>query len=387
MLSELKNYTETNGMKLNIKKTKVMIFNKTGRHMRRNIYFGTDKIETTREYKYLGFKVTPSGEITSGLKDLKDRAMRAFAKTKKKLGAFFRTKPEITLKIFKSLIIPILLYASDFWGILNLPANNPIETVHMSFCKQLLGVQKCTTNIGVLLELGEIPLMLYAKKNALKNWSRIANKLKCNDLTSETYESAIEKDLVWPRYIENTITKNGLRGLFLVQSKDTHTQVFQRMKDIFLQESFSDINSDNSKLRTYGKFKQTAGYESYLNDIKDLRVRSSFTKLRLSNHELMIEKGRHQKKKLERYERVCPFCPLQIEDEIHFLLECSCYQRLRGHLFTEANEKLPNFKYLQNTQKFFLLMNNQKLTSITPKYIHEMMETRKVSTEAQNTQI
>ena len=42
-------------MTLNIKKTKVMIFNKGGRHIRRNIYFGDNRIETTRQYKYLGF--------------------------------------------------------------------------------------------------------------------------------------------------------------------------------------------------------------------------------------------------------------------------------------------------------------------------------------------
>ena len=84
------------------------------RHIRRNIYYGAERIETTREYKYLGYKVTPSGEITSGLSDLKDRAMRAFAKTKKQLGPYFRAYPEITLKVIKAVIEPILLYASDF---------------------------------------------------------------------------------------------------------------------------------------------------------------------------------------------------------------------------------------------------------------------------------
>ena len=67
-----------------------MIFNKTGRHIRRNIYFGDVRIETTRQYKYLGFMVTPSGEITTGLKDLKDRATRAMAKMTKKQGILFR---------------------------------------------------------------------------------------------------------------------------------------------------------------------------------------------------------------------------------------------------------------------------------------------------------
>ena len=81
MLIALKNYTSKNRMTLNIEKTKVMILNNSGRHMRRQFYFGENEIET-RQYKYLGFMMTPSGEITTGLKDLKDRASRAIISMK-----------------------------------------------------------------------------------------------------------------------------------------------------------------------------------------------------------------------------------------------------------------------------------------------------------------
>ena len=84
--------------------------------IRRNIYYRDKRIETTRQYKYLGFMVTPSGEITTGLKDLKDRSLRAFAKMKNKLGVFFKKHPLISIKLFNALVQPILLYASDFWG-------------------------------------------------------------------------------------------------------------------------------------------------------------------------------------------------------------------------------------------------------------------------------
>ena len=166
-------------MALNIKKTKIMIFNKTGRHIRENFYFGQDRLMSTRQYKYLGFLVTPSGEISSGLKDLKDRALRAFYKLKTKMGSTFRTQPSLTVKLFRSLIEPILLYASDLWGVMKLPTNNPIENLFMSFYKQLLGVQKQTTNNGVLLELGLLPITIWGKKKAIKNWVRIAKGANC----------------------------------------------------------------------------------------------------------------------------------------------------------------------------------------------------------------
>ena len=68
---------------------------------------------------------------------------------------------------------PVLLYSSDFWGCIKLPANNPTENMHTMFCKQLLGVQKCTPNNCVLLEVERVPLVLLAEKAAIKNWERI----------------------------------------------------------------------------------------------------------------------------------------------------------------------------------------------------------------------
>ena len=179
-----------------------MIFNKSGRHIRKRFFLGETPVETTREYKYLGFKITPSGEIQSGLKDLKDRALKAFMKLKMKLGPRFRKFPQITIKLFNSLVRPILLYASDFWGILKMPKSNPIDTLFLSFCKQLLGVDKTTTNIGVLLELGLVPLNIYAQKYSIQNWNRIAKLETCNPLTSLSYRNSTLEELTWPSMIK-----------------------------------------------------------------------------------------------------------------------------------------------------------------------------------------
>ena len=65
------------GLKINVDKTKCMVFNKSGRHIRCAIPCGNTVINSTREYKYLGFIVTPSGEVNTGIKDLKSRAIVA----------------------------------------------------------------------------------------------------------------------------------------------------------------------------------------------------------------------------------------------------------------------------------------------------------------------
>ena len=84
--------------------------------------------------------MTPSGEINSGLKDLRDRGLKAFMKIKHSLGSDFNQDLQTSLSLIDSLIKPILLYACELWGCMKLPKSNPIENLHMMMCKQVLGV-------------------------------------------------------------------------------------------------------------------------------------------------------------------------------------------------------------------------------------------------------
>ena len=103
---------------------------------------------------------------------------------------------------------------SDFWGCMKLPKTNPIENLHMMMSKQLLGVQKQTTNIGVLLELGRVPLPLQAVKLAIKNWERIKQQ-KANMLLLASYRDATTENLMWISTIKNYLEANGMLNFFL----------------------------------------------------------------------------------------------------------------------------------------------------------------------------
>ena len=195
-----------------------MIFNKTGRLLHKDFYLGESKLENVRSYKYLGLIFTPSGEIKSALDDLRSRALKAYICLKYKLGACFKDYIEDTITLFDTLVKPIMLYGSDFWGCLKLPSNNPIENLHMQFCKQLLGVQKNTTNIGALLELGRTPIILHAQKAAIKNWERIKNE-KANNLVIKSYKDASTQSLDWFNSIKNALERNGMQNL-LIESTD-----------------------------------------------------------------------------------------------------------------------------------------------------------------------
>ena len=50
--------------------------------------------------------------------------------------------------------------------------------MYMSFCKQLLDVQKQTMNEGVMLELGQFPLLIHAKKKSNQKLGEDGNGYK-----------------------------------------------------------------------------------------------------------------------------------------------------------------------------------------------------------------
>ena len=112
----------------------------------------------------------------------------------------------------------------------------------------------------------------------------------------------------------------------------------------------------------------------YLSEIQNIDQRTALTKFRLSNHCLKIETGRHER--IDKNNRFCPFCPNQIEDEKHALLQCQAYSTLRKNLFDslsmQSNETSPIF----NQSKFMRLLTDPVYLPITAKYLYKMFQCR-----------
>ena len=154
----------------------------------------------------------------------------------------------------------------------------------MRICKQILGVQKQTTNVGVLLEIGRIPLGIWAAKFSVKNWERIRLG-SGNEILIEIFK---EGDLCWDLSIKSLLEKNGMLNFYIDNPITEYPFIFkklyQRLYDNFHESSFGVIQENSSKLRTYALFKTKPGIEKYLIGIKNVFIRQEVTKFRLSNH-------------------------------------------------------------------------------------------------------
>ena len=125
-------------------------------------------------------------------------------------------------------------------------------------------------------------------------------------------------------------------------------------------------------LRTYSLFKNDFFIEHHLESITDFRYRTAITKLRCSSHALEVERGRYQNPKVPRDLRLCLVCQV-VEDEEHFVTNCSINQAERRLLYSKISCKVPRFSILSDFDKFLYLLTNNDPQILTwfGKFVHQ----------------
>ena len=108
--------------------------------------------------------------------------------------------------------------------------------------------------------------------------------------------------------------------------------------------------NETSSNRLYKHIKENFIFEPYLNLINKAK-RIHISKVRLSSHLFLVERGRWGTKKLRLEERKCEKCNV-LEDEYHCLIECVRFERERRGLLPPALVNRPSMfefvKFLKN---------------------------------------
>ena len=170
-LDILEVYCDRWNLTVNENKTKIVIFRKGGR-LPANLQFNYkgSKIEIVNKFCYLGIVFTCGGSSFETQKTLSGQALKAIFTLKKYLHSFTALKPSHILDLFGKLISPILNYGSEVWGFHKAKS---IETVHMQFCKRMLGIKQSTQNDFVHGELGRVDYQSLRYINIVKFWLKI----------------------------------------------------------------------------------------------------------------------------------------------------------------------------------------------------------------------
>ena len=116
-INGMEKYCEKWKLKVNVSKTKIIIFG-SRKHLVRVYLYNKKQIEIVDYFKYLGVPFTPNSKFTECRKYVVNQARKAmYLKLKK---AHIQKLPiDVQLDLFHNMVLPILLYSSEVWGIEN----------------------------------------------------------------------------------------------------------------------------------------------------------------------------------------------------------------------------------------------------------------------------
>ncbi len=362
------------------------------------------ELECVQEYTYLGIVITASGSFSAAKKTLTEKGLKSYFKLTRTLG-FHYGHIDVGLHVFDHTVKPILLYGSEVWGgcgffrpkikrntvnykIEKNFAELPQERVNLKICKFLLGLPQCASSDSVRGELGRFPLYIDIVCNVLKYWVRL-EKLQADHFLKEVFEcNKLLSEYSWSGSIKFLLDELKLSSFW--SNKPTNNYVVNRARkslitrfeNMWYENLHNDVRKDKlqkNKLRTYRKFKLSFEYEDYLSKIKNIDARLQLTRFRTSCHRLHIETGRTTKGYTPVSERVCNLCNTgAIEDEEHFLLQCSTYNDLRNVLMSNITDIFPGATDLSQGELFGWLMasKNDKAINSTAVYVQKAMSLR-----------
>lgn len=377
-LDKLYEYCQQWGLTVNTAKTKIVVFRKSGAISQNESWFyNNEPLAVVNDFTYLGVVFNYTGSFVLNNQYIVSKALRANSMLLNKISKY-NVSPAISLQLFDAFVGSILNYASPVWGI---SKSKEIERVHLKFCKAILGVKISTCNVAVYGELGRYPMFIARYVSAIKYWFKI--QYSDNILLSRIYKDALDKSRRgkknWVSGIRNLLNMYGFSHVW-DNPESTHCVTFlkifkQRLVDCFKQEWHSDVQRKPILSHLYVHLKSDFGLEEYLKILQCKSLRRNFTRLRLSAHNLRIQSERYKRMPIERQSRLCQICHKnQIEDEFHFILECSEFRDLRHQYIKRYFYTRPSMAKLLD----LFNSNNKAILTNLCKYVNAALLKRKL---------
>ena len=352
-MNALHEFCLSNNLTVNTSKSKAMYVSGKIKRKLPVIFYNQEPLDWVEDFKYLGVHIARNGKLTNGLKNVCQQARCAQAT----LDLHIIKHPSVSIQhifeLFDCLIKPILCYGCEIYGAENYAI---IETFHLKFMKHILDVKSSTNSVMVYAETGRYPLAIYINMCMIKFWFKILNS-HIHKLIHIVYQHLLHQPCMgeWLSHVKNILCINGFGHVWINQGVDNQKQFLNafeiRCRDIYSQQCLSEIR-DSSRCRMYEEIKPSfsASYYVKFNIHKNLRI--CFTKLRLSSHKLLVERGRWIKPKVAYNERRCTLCNYSdIQDEFHITLCCVKFKSLREKYIKPYYYRRPSM------QKFVELMN------------------------------
>ena len=321
-LDALQGFCQQRQLTVNLTKTKVVVF-EASKSECVDFVFNGRIVEQVESYRYLGFHFHATKNMSYGVSHLVSAARKAVHAMKRRCAHLHIRDPAMQCRLFNSLVLPILSYASEVWAV-DPKLGEAAEKLHRQFLKQLLHIRNSTATEIVLAEFGRYPLQVHFWQQILRfhNWVL--------QLDNSRY---VKLALVYGAELkDNHVLEHQQKGwrsfvsTFLA-TQPRHPCVFQNLDVSAILDNLKEAHrsallaSDGSTVKFHNSLQLEYNCAAYLSSVQSFDSRRLISRFRCGCHGLHVDTGRWAAAKLSREDRVCQVChSLAVEDEQHFFV-------------------------------------------------------------------
>ena len=374
MLDVLFNWSKKWCINVNKTKSKIIHFRHERTEISKNVFkCGESNISYVSSYKYLGVFFNEFLCYDENADILAQAAGRALGSIIAKYKSHKYMGYSTYTKLFDSCVCPVMEYAAGVWGYRNY---NKINTVQHRAARSFLGVHRFTPTLALEGDMGWLIPKYRRWSQMLRLWNRLVS-MPDDRVTKQIfvndYYLAMSNFENWCTSIYRILNVLHKENLFYERQPcdiDSALQSFYTIQE----EQWRRAIVQKPKLRFYQLFKSNLAVENYVRYNLTPSQRSIMAQFRAGILPLNIETGRFRNIKLE--ERLCTLCDQQeVESELHFLFDCSCYNHLRQPWLQNINVTHTSFREMSTEEKLCTLFD--KSHRCTAKFILNCFNHRK----------
>jgi len=356
------NFLASRGLKVNLGKTKVVVFAAGGFRSRNEEFnWRREKIEIVRNYVYLGVMFHSTGSFSQAAENSVSKGISAQGVVLSTLKRQKTLNLETSSKLYDSIIQSTTLYAAGVWG---LGMEKKLERVQQQFFKRILNLPSCTPGYFVRLETGRAHTALEVTKLGLQMLNRIV-KSPQNCLLKQAYNKLRSlslrypnKNCSWFRKMYNLLDPLGMQNILNINPAIIS---FSSRKRIILKhrESLGVVDLESAKNSTflpiYESLVVSCSCKPYFHVKMPIYLTSTVIQTRLGLSIIFNKGSWHNLGQFE--ECYCKFCGER--DSFPHLFDCENNQDLRRKfpfILPNSNNIFTDQCNLQNCKNMYIFI-------------------------------
>ena len=175
----------------------------------------------------------------------------------------------------------------------------------------------------------------------------------------------------WSSEVKTVLQENNLEQVYTLQQVFHTNLVSSRLKASLFEKQKALVQNeckDKPKLRTFVAIKDFDNVSPHISKPLSFLERKTVSQLRLGTLPLRLETARYLRPILPENERICYCHSGEVENELHFLFQCSSYVQLRTSWLNKL--MLPdNFEEISSLEKLAIVLNVPENVKETARYL------------------